>query len=102
MRLSRNLLVASAASLALFGWLIFTFRAIVILWVPRQSRNFLSCPCSVHQIAIVGFDCITCQAASAQKCVGALQGALFCHFACGNPSGLIGSEAPFFCAPELN
>jgi hypothetical protein len=50
----------------------------------------------------MGFDRSARQATSAQHRIGALQGALFHHLTCGNPSGFVRSEARFFSAPELN
>jgi hypothetical protein len=41
----------------------------------------------------MGFDCLLRDTTSAKDCIGAVQGALFCHLDYGNPSALICSEA---------
>ena len=50
----------------------------------------------------MSFNCSAGYSTLTQHRIGPVQGALFCHVACGNPSGLICSEASFFWTPELH
>jgi hypothetical protein len=56
----------------------------------------------VHQIAIMGFDCLLCDTTSAKNCIGAIQGSLFRHLDHRNPSPLICTEASLLCTSELD
>ena len=47
----------------------------------------------------MGLDCCTSYSTLTQNYIRAVQGTLFGDLACGNPSGLVCSEASFFCTP---
>jgi len=67
-----------------------------------EFQDFLGRSAPIHQIAIMGFDCATCQAASAKNCMARSKARCFRFRVCGNPPGFISSEAALLCASELD